>query len=165
MTERFKIVRDDGLEIDEETGEILALPEGAHAEYAMAHAMKDAASQEAAWKQTRQAISRWFVQRFREGEKRSYGDLYVGRRVTTTTRWDLDGLRQWVLEDDDLTRDELRWLVAHATGFKLEDAPEDIHPARMLATFRSFNQSHWAQAVVNKRPGPRRVAYEAEDDD
>lgn len=115
---------DDGLTVDEDTGEMEGFEGGEDDRLAyIAREHLEARTHEKGWEQRKQALSRVLV-RDQEGKRVTYGDVVCSIRHSSG-RLDMDQYRDFVA-GAELTYDDLHALAMASYGITIEKLPTDL---------------------------------------
>jgi len=113
-----------GLVVDDDTGEVIEIPEGVDALTLLAHGRHDAKGQEDAWKQRRQAYDAALLAKMTE-KRANFTGVVVSVMGRTYTKTDVDAFA------DSLAAAAIEWpdlmaVIAAAQGFKRDLLPESV---------------------------------------
>lgn len=116
--------------VDDETGEILEVPQGVDALFLVAHRRHDAKQQEDAWKAQRAMLDAVLLKK-QEEKKAEYGDIIVAIKGGSYSKTDAEALANLVYErfrsafsDDSVAVSAVLGLIAAASGFAKDKIPQ-----------------------------------------
>ncbi len=160
----------DGLIVDEDTGEIIDVPEGQNALDMVAHRLADAKDQAKEWAHIVQIYSA-VVLREQADKKAIYGDTVLNQVYGSAESFDRS---EWMLDSLglELIRDEWRALAQAATGFDrdaLKAADKLLGRRRGLSPliqryYKRKDRAPYVTVSKVRRAAPRVVRTVAEED-